>query len=45
MKKVKKIIIKVIEFDYVDEDILCLTVEDDRGVRYSGSLEMEKLNG
>ena len=36
------ITLKVIAYYYVDGDIICVTVQDDRGVKYSGSLEIEE---
>ena len=43
MKKQKeeKIELKIVDFDYIDGDILCITIEDDKGVRYYGRLEVE----
>ena len=34
--------LKIVSFDYVDGDILCLEVKDDRGKIYKGSLELEE---
>ena len=41
-QKIERIKLKIVSFDYVDGDILCVTIEDDRGIRYSGSLEIEE---
>ncbi len=38
-KEVKGIGLKIIDFNYVDGDLLCVTIEDDRGERYHGTLE------
>jgi len=37
--KNKNIKLEIRSFEYIDEDILCVTVEDDKGVIYSGNLE------
>lgn len=34
-----KITLEIVDYDYVDGDILCVTIKDDRGVIYKGSLE------
>ena len=40
-----KIKLRIVSFDYVDDDILCVEIKDDRGVIYSGSLEREDEGG
>jgi len=36
----KKITLKIESYDYIDDDILCVEIRDDRGALYSGSLEL-----
>ena len=40
--KINYIKLKIIDFDYIDGDILCIGIKDDRGVVYRGSLEKEE---
>lgn len=41
-QRVEKIKLKIISFDYIDGDILCVDIKDDRGVIYHGSLEKQE---
>ena len=41
MKK-GQIEVKIKSFDYVDSDILCVEIVDDRGAIYTGSLERKE---
>jgi len=40
--KQKKIRLAIKEYDYVDSDLLCVKIQDDRGIVYSGTLEKEE---
>lgn len=41
-KQIEKIKLEIISFDYIDGDILCIDIKDDRGVVYHGSLEKQE---